>query len=95
MLPADTGLTKSEIDVWRQFVSNSRWKHKGRMAVLNKIDGLWDALKTEGVFEKELNKQIITTSEVLGLDAQYIFPTSAQKGLQGKISQDEALLARS
>ena len=52
MLPADTGLTKSEIDVWRQFVSNSRWKHKGRMAVLNKIDGLWDALKTEEEVEK-------------------------------------------
>ncbi len=65
------------------------------MAVLNKIDGLWDALKTEEEVEKELIKQVKTTSEVLGLDAQYIFPTSAQKGLQGKINQDEALLARS
>jgi predicted GTPase len=95
VLAADTGVTKSEIDVWRQFVSDSRWKQKGRMAVLNKIDGLWDALKTEEEVEKELIKQIKTTSEVLGLDAQYIFPTSAQKGLQGKINQDEALLARS
>jgi len=77
VLAADTGVTKSEIDVWRQFVSDSRWKQKGRMAVLNKIDGLWDALKTEEEVEKELIKQIKTTSEVLGLDAQYIFPTSA------------------
>jgi hypothetical protein len=95
VLAADTGVTKSEIDVWRQFVSDSRWKQKGRMAVLNKIDGLWDALKTEEEVEKELTKQVKTTSELLGLDAQYIFPTSAQKGLQGKINQDEALLARS
>lgn len=95
VLAADTGVTKSEIDVWRQFVSDTRWKQKGRMAVLNKIDGLWDALKTEDEVEKELNKQVKTTSELLGLDAQYIFPTSAQKGLQGKINHDEALLTRS
>ena len=95
VLAADTGVTKSEIDVWRQFVSDTRWKQKGRMAVLNKIDGLWDALKTEDEVEKELNKRVKTTSELLGLDAQYIFPTSAQKGLQGKINHDEALLTRS
>lgn len=95
VLAADTGVTKSEIDVWRQFVSDTRWKQKGRMAVLNKIDGLWDSLRTEDEIEKELLKQIKTTSELLGLNQQYIFPTSAQKGLQGKINQDEALLVRS
>jgi hypothetical protein len=95
VLAADTGVTKSEIDVWRQFVSDTRWKQKGRMAVLNKIDGLWDALKTEAEVEEELIKQVKTTSELLGLEEQYIFPTSAQKGLQGKINADDELLTRS
>lgn len=95
VLAADTGVTKSEADVWRQFVSGARWKQKGRMAVLNKIDGLWDALKTDAEVEAELVKQVKTTAELLALDEQYIFPTSAQKGLLGKINGDAGLVDRS
>ena len=95
ILAADTGVTKSEIDVWRQYISGTRWKQKGRMAVLNKIDGLWDALKTEKEIEKEIAKQIKTTGELLGLDPEHIFPTSAQKGLLAKVNGDDALLAQS
>lgn len=95
VLAADTGVTKSEADVWRQFVSGARWKQKGRMAILNKIDGLWDALKTEAEVEAELVKQVKKTAELLALDEQYIFPTSAQKGLLGKINGDAELLDQS
>ena len=95
ILAADTGVTKSEIDVWRQYISGTRWKQKGRMAVLNKIDGLWDELKNENEIEKEINKQIKTSAELLGLETNQIFPTSAQKGLLAKINGDDALLAQS
>lgn len=95
ILAADQGVTKSEIDVWRQYISGTRWKQKGRMAVLNKIDGLWDELKTEKEVEKEINKQVKTTSELLSLDNEHIFPTSAQKGLLGKINKDDALVEQS
>ena len=95
ILAADTGVTKSEIDVWRQYISGTRWKQKGRMAVLNKIDGLWDELKTEKEIEKEIAKQVKTTGELLNLDPGQIFPTSAQKGLLAKVNGDEALLAQS
>ena len=95
ILAADTGVTKSEIDVWRQYISGTRWKQKGRMAVLNKIDGLWDALKTEEEVEKEISKQVRTTAELLSLDEGHIFPTSAQKGLLGKINGDHALVEQS
>ncbi len=95
ILAADTGVTKSEIDVWRQYISGTRWKQKGRMAVLNKIDGLWDALKTEIEIEKEITKQIKTTGELLNLDPSQIFPTSAQKGLLAKVNGDDALLQQS
>ena len=95
ILAADTGVTKSEIDVWRQYISGTRWKQKGRMAVLNKIDGLWDALKTETEIEKEITKQIKTTGELLNLDPSQIFPTSAQKGLLAKVNGDDALLQQS
>ena len=95
ILAADTGVTKSEIDVWRQYISGTRWKQKGRMAVLNKIDGLWDALKTEKEIEKEIVKQVKTTGELLNLDPGQIFPTSAQKGLLAKVSGDDDLLQQS
>lgn len=95
ILGADTGVTKSEIDVWRQYISGTRWKQKGRLAVLNKIDGLWDELKDDVEIEKELLKQVKVSAELLGLEDNQIFPTSAQKGLLAKVNGDEALLAQS
>jgi len=95
ILAADTGVTKSEIDVWRQYISGTRWKQKGRLAVLNKIDGLWDELKNEKEIEREIGKQVKMSAELLGLETNQIFPTSAQKGLLAKINGDDALLAQS
>jgi hypothetical protein len=95
ILAADTGVTKSEIDVWRQHISGTRWEQKGRLAVLNKIDGLWDALKSQKEIEKEINKQIKSRADLLGLEINQIPPTSAQKGLLAKINGDEALLVQS
>lgn len=95
VLAADTGVTKSEIDVWRQYISGTRWKQKGRLAVLNKIDGLWDELKTEDDIQTELTKQIKDSAELLGLDIKQIFPISAQKGLLAKVNNDQELLVKS
>lgn len=95
ILGADTGVTKSEIDVWRQYISGTRWKQKGRLAVLNKIDGLWDELKDEVEIERELIKQVKISAELLGLDDHQIFPTSAQKALLAKVNGDDALLEQS
>lgn len=95
ILAADTGVTKSEIDVWRQHISGTRWKQKGRLAVLNKIDGLWDELKSEADIQAELTKQIKSSAELLGLDINQIFPISAQKGLLAKVNNDQELLVKS
>lgn len=95
ILAADTGVTKSEIDVWRQYISGTRWKQKGRLAVLNKIDGLWDELKNETDIQAELTKQIKSSAELLGLETNQIFPISAQKGLLAKVNNDGELLVKS
>lgn len=95
ILAADTGVTKSEIDVWRQYISGTRWKQKGRLAVLNKIDGLWDELKEEKEIQKEIVKQVATSADLLGLNTNQIFPISAQKGLLAKVNGDDALLLKS
>ncbi len=95
ILAADTGVTKSEIDVWRQYISGTRWKQKGRLAVLNKIDGLWDELKDEAEIHSEITKQVNTSADLLSLKPNQIFPISAQKGLLAKISSDDELLTKS
>jgi hypothetical protein len=95
ILGADTGVTKSEMEVWRRYISGARWKQKGRMAVLNKIDGLWDPLKTDDEVQTELYRQLQTTAELLGLAREQILPTSAQKGLLAKVTGDHQLLAKS
>jgi predicted GTPase len=88
ILGADTGVTKSEMEVWRRYISGARWKQKGRIAVLNKIDGLWDPLKTDDEIQIELSRQLQTTAELLGLSRDQILPTSAQKGLLAKVTGD-------
>jgi predicted GTPase len=94
VLAADTGVTKSDLEVWRHIVGDSLGRHN-HIAVLNKIDGLWDALKSEAEIEAEVNKQIATVSRTLELDAGRIFPVSAQKGLVAKVTGDVRLLAHS
>ncbi|MFX6023477.1 dynamin family protein, partial [Acinetobacter baumannii] len=45
VLAADAGVTKSDLELWRSHVGGGQ--RKGCIAVLNKVDGLWDPLKTE------------------------------------------------
>jgi hypothetical protein len=94
VLAADTGVTKSDLDVWRHIVGDSGSTHN-HIAVLNKIDGLWDALKSESEIEAEVDKQVRSVSGTLGLAAARIFPVSAQKGLVAKVTGDQKLLRAS
>ena len=95
ILAADTGVTQSDLAVWRDHVNGARTRQKGRIAVLNKIDGLWDGIRSEAEIESEIGGQVRATAGILELDAGHIYPVSAQKGLLAKISRDEPLLARS
>jgi len=95
ILAADTGVTQSDLAVWRDHVNGARTRQKGRIAVLNKIDGLWDGIRSEAEIESEIARQVQTTAQILELDAGHVYPVSAQKGLLAKISRDDALLERS
>ncbi|MCU6432257.1 dynamin family protein [Undibacterium sp. Jales W-56] len=91
ILAADTGVTKSDIDVWRNHIGGG----PGRMVVLNKIDSMWDELRTPEEIENQIKHQIATVAHNLTIDAKQIFPVSAQKGLVAKINKDAPLLAKS
>jgi len=94
VLAADTGVTKSDLDMWRLVVRDSGAK-ENHIAVLNKIDGLWDGLKTGPEVDAEVERQIAIVSQRLELASDRIFAVSAQKGLVAKLTQDGPLLAAS
>ena len=94
ILAADTGVTKSDIQIWREHIG-AAGAGRGRMAVLNKIDSMWDELKTGAEIEGEIDRQVSQVAATLGLAADSVFPISAQKGLVAKIHNDPELLARS
>ena len=91
ILAADTGVTKSDIDVWRNHIGAG----PGRMVILNKIDSMWDELRTEADIESQINSQISSVAHLLSLNESQVYPVSAQKGLVAKIHGDAPLLAKS
>ncbi|HEU4851532.1 MAG TPA: dynamin family protein [Telluria sp.] len=91
ILAAETGVTKSDIDVWRTHIGAG----PGRVVVLNKIDAMWDELKSESENDAEIERQRNSVAGLLGLERQQVYPVSAQKALVGKINGDMPLLEKS
>lgn len=95
ILAADTGVTQSDLAVWREYVHAGQGRQKGRMVVLNKIDGLWDGLREEAQINDEITRQAASVTGILGVAPSMVFPVSAQKGLVARINGDSGLLERS
>lgn len=95
ILAADTGVTKSDIEVWQKHIANGQGPGKGRLVVLNKIDGLWDELRNWDEVNREIERQIKETARHLSIPEKNVYPVSAQKGLLGKIKGDAKVLERS
>ena len=96
ILAADAGVTKSDIDVWHNHIGVRRdSQNKGRLVVLNKIDGLWDELRNADEVNREIDRQIRETAKHLAIPEHNVFPVSAQKALLGKVKKDNKTLDRS
>jgi hypothetical protein len=96
ILAADAGVTKTDLEVWNQHLAGEDPATKaGRLVILNKIDGLWDDLKSEEDIDREIDRQVRTTAHMLGIPREQVYATSAQKALLAKVNGDDALLARS
>jgi len=96
MLAADTGVTKTDLDVWKNHVCiATRSRSRGRIAILNKIDTLWDDLSGSQQVDASIARQVAETARILDVEPRNVFPVSAQKGLIGKVRGDRELLKRS
>lgn len=96
VLAADTGVTKSDLAVWRDHITSSgAGANKGQLVVMNKIDVLWDEIREPGEVAREIQRQVEYTSRTLGIPQDRVFPVSAQKAVIGRVRGDAALVAQS
>lgn len=95
ILGADTGVTKSDLEIWREHLITESSGSDTRLVVLNKIDSLWDALSSPAQIQMQIERQRATTAEILGLSREQVLPVSAQKGLVAKVTDDAKLLQAS
>ncbi len=96
VLGADTGVSQSDLTIWQNNLNGHIKSKRGRLTVvLNKIDTMWDDLRSDDEIEDTLKSQIISTARTLGIPLKKIFPISAQKGLIGRVRKDDNLINRS
>jgi hypothetical protein len=95
ILAADTGVTKSDLQIWREHLIAEDNDADSRLVVLNKIDTMWDALSTPAQVQAQIDRQRATTAEILGLQQHQVIPVSGQKGLVAKVNNDIELLKAS
>ncbi len=92
LLATDTGVTQSDFEIWTKMVAKHTSQH---YAVLNKIDMLWDDLKTPEEIARTIQRQIESTATQLNISTGSVLAISAQKALVGKIRGNQDLIKRS
>lgn len=95
ILGADTGVTRSDLSIWREHLITEGPASDTRIVVLNKIDTMWDTLSTPTQIDAQIERQRQGAAELLGVPLPQVLPVSAQKGLQAKIRRDGPLLQAS
>lgn len=92
LLATDTGVTKSDMSIWTNYI---RDRSSRKMAVLNKIDILWDDLKTPQEVQAMIQSQVESTARQLNIPVTDVYAISAQKALLARVREDATLLAKS
>ncbi len=92
LLGMDTGVTRSDLELWQRHVHHNVPRS---VAVLNKVDLIWDDLKSDSEIARAVHTQIEATARTLNLPRTNVLPLSAQKALIGRIKDDAELVDRS
>ena len=97
ILAVDTGVTSTDLSLWEQHLGGRKNSdlNQRRLVALNKIDSLWDGIRSQESIQQEIQKQVDQTAKTLNLNPDNIYPVSAQQGLLGKIKDDPELIERS
>ena len=93
VLSADTGITRSELEAWNDHVKPGHLENA--LVVINKIDTLWDELKTKSEIDLQIKKQVAEVARILSIPTNRIFPVSAQKSLVAHRDNNHSLAVAS
>jgi hypothetical protein len=92
ILGADTGVTKSDLEIWREHLDGRSLE---RFVVLNKIDTLADPFSSREEIEQQVQRQCATVAQTLAVNAERVFPLSARDALAARVAGNDAALQAS
>ena len=91
ILAADTGVTKSDLAIWREHLIAEDADADARLVVLNKIDTMWDSLSTPAQVQAQIDRQRATTAEILGLHADQVIASTGTSPVRPVYADQRAL----
>jgi hypothetical protein len=92
ILGADTGVTKSDLAIWRDHLGA---QSRSRYVALNKIDTLSDPLTPPAEVLAQIERQRHEAARTLGVAVDSVFPISARQALTARVAGNEEALAES
>lgn len=92
ILGADTGVTKSDLAIWRDHLCGPAL---ARYVALNKIDALVDPLSSPEDVRQTILRQCESVAQTLDIPLGHVFPISARQALAARLSGDAEGLALS
>jgi hypothetical protein len=92
MLAADSGVTRSDLAIWRDHLGQSSLE---RFVVLNKIDTLADPMLNAAQVQQQIERQCALSARMLGAPPGSVFALSAREALAARIAGDTQALATS
>lgn len=85
VLGADTGVTRSDLDVWSHHLAG---QGLDCFVVLNKVDTLADPLATPEEQAASVERQCLSAAQTLGIERARVFPVSARQALTARLAGD-------
>jgi hypothetical protein len=92
VLGADIGVSRSDLELWRDQLAPTAGRADTRLAVLNKADLLRDPLGTPQQVQTAVARQLASVGGLLGVPAARVLPVSARDALVARIAGDAAAL---
>jgi len=93
VLGADTGVTQSDMTIWREHLGELGAAGPSRFVVLNKIDTLADPLLSAAEVQAQIASQCRLSAESLGVPVAQVFAVSARQALAARLKPDAPALA--
>ena len=95
MVAADSGVTEDDRALWNEHIAPIEGLEQTCFVALNKIDALRDPRKTEAQVLADIDRQVSSTADKLGIAPTRVFALSAQQGFEAKTASDRDGLIRS